>query len=147
MTTTHASAVLIGPKAVLIRGASGAGKSTVAWRLIEAGRQGVLPFARLVGDDRVELEASHGRLLVRPPQNLAGLLEIRALGLRHLDYEPVAVVGLVLDLSSPGPERLPSPEAAQATVEGIVLPRLGAASPETTVSILVAFLRTEALGD
>jgi HPr kinase/phosphorylase len=147
MTTTHASAVLIGPKAVLIRGASGAGKSKVTWRLIEAGRQGVLPFARLVADDRVELEASHGRLLVRPAQNLAGLLEIRALGIRRLDYEPVAVVGLVLDLGSPGPERLPSPEAAQARVEGIVLPRLGAASPETTVSILVAFLRTEALGD
>lgn len=147
MTTTHASAVLIGRKAVVIRGPSGAGKSTVAWRLIEEGRQGLLPFVRLVGDDRVELEASHGRLLVRPAQRLAGLLEIRGLGIRHLAYEPVAVVGLVLDVGPPGPERLPSPEATQASIEGIVLPRLAAASPETAVSILVAFLRTEALGD
>jgi len=146
MTTTHASAVLIGPKAVLIRGASGAGKSTAAWRLIEAGRQGVLPFARLVGDDRVELKARDDRLLVRPAQSLAGLLEIRGLGIRCLDYEPVAVVGLILDLGPPGPERLPFPDAMQTTIEGIVLPRLAAASPEAAVSVLDAFLGTEASG-
>jgi hypothetical protein len=146
MTTTHASAVLIGPKAVLIRGASGAGKSSVAWRLIEAGRKGQLPFARLVGDDRVELETRHGRLLVRPAQSLAGLLEIRGFGIRRLDYEPVAAVGLVLDLGPPAPQRLPSPEAMQTTIEGIVLPRLCVLSPETAVSVLDAFLRTEASG-
>jgi HPr kinase/phosphorylase len=146
MTTTHASAVLIGPKAVLIRGASGAGKSSLAWRLIEAEWQGVLRFARVIGDDRVELEARHGRLLVRPAQGLAGLLEIRGLGIRRLDYEPIAVVGLVLDLCPPGTERLPSPEAMQASIEGILLPRLAVASPETAVSILDAFLRTEASG-
>jgi hypothetical protein len=146
MTTTHASAVLIGPKAALIRGASGAGKSNLAWRLIEAGRQGVLPFARLVGDDRVELQAKNGRLLVRPAQSLAGLLEIRGLGIRRLDYEPVAAVGLVLDLGAPPPERMPEPEALQAIIEGIALPRLAAASPEAAVPLLSAFLRTQPSG-
>jgi HPr kinase/phosphorylase len=146
MTTTHASAVLIGPKAVLIRGASGAGKSAMAWRLIEAGRQGLLPFARLVGDDRVQLEAAHGRLLVRPAEALAGLIEIRGLGIRRLGYEPVAAVGLVLDLAPPGPERLPSPEAAETAIEGVRLPRIAAASPEAALPALFAFLRTEASG-
>jgi hypothetical protein len=146
MTTTHASAVLIGPKAVLIRGASGAGKSGLAWRLIEAGRQRQLPFARLVGDDRVELEARHGRLLVRPAQNLAGLLEIRGVGIRRLDYEPVAVVGLVLDIGPPGPERLPTRAATQVEIDGIQLPRLAAASADDALPTLLAFLRTEASG-
>ena len=147
MTTTHASAVLIGPKAVLIRGSSGAGKSAAAWRLIEAGRAGVLPFGRLVGDDRVELEAVHGRLLVRPAQALAGLLEIRGLGIRRQVFEPAAVVGLVLDIGTPGPERLPEPAETQTAVVGITLPRLAVATADGALAALLAFLRTEMSGN
>jgi HPr kinase/phosphorylase len=146
MTTHHASAVLIGPKAVLIRGPSGIGKSAAAWRLIEAGRQGVLPLARLIGDDRVQLEAVHGHLLVRPAQTIAGLLEIRGLGIRRLPHEVVAVVGLVLDLGAPGAERLPSPAAAAATIDGIWLPRLAVAAPDAALPAILAFLRTETTG-
>ena len=50
-STIHASAVLIGPKAVLIRGPAGAGKSQLVWDLLQAAAQGALPFARLVADD------------------------------------------------------------------------------------------------
>ena len=60
--TIHASAVLAGARAVLIRGPAGAGKSRLALALIEAAQSGLLPFARLVADDRVELQARHGRL-------------------------------------------------------------------------------------
>ena len=98
--TIHASAVLIGAKAVLIRGPSGAGKSRLAFELIKAGRTGALPFARLVADDRAHVEACGGRLLVRPAAALAGLIEMRGLGIRRLAYEPVAVVGLVVDLAA-----------------------------------------------
>src|SRR5690349_19504443 len=127
MTTIHASAVLVGPKAVLIRGASGSGKSRLAVALIEAGRMGALPFARLVGDDRVHVEVRHGRLLVRPAQELAGLIEIRGLGIRRLPFEPLAVVELVVDLGAPG-ARLPDPKEEMATVQGIVVPRLAVAA-------------------
>ena len=48
----HASAVLVGTRAVLIRGPSGAGKSRLAFDLILAGRAGQIPLAVLVGDDR-----------------------------------------------------------------------------------------------
>ena len=65
------------------------------------------PFARLVGDDRIALAAAHGRLLARPAQALAGLIEVRGLGIRRLAHEPVAVVGLVVDLAGPEAERLP----------------------------------------
>ena len=98
--TVHASAVLVGARAVLIRGAPAAGKSALALRLIGAARSGLIPFARLVGDDRVHLEACHGRLLVRPAAALEGLLEVRGLGIRRLPYEPAAVVGLVVDLGA-----------------------------------------------
>src|SRR3569623_3120465 len=97
MSTIHAAAVLPGPHAVLIRGASGSGKSQLAWQLIDA-NAAVIPFARLVADDRAFVAAHHGRLIVRPAPELAGRLEIRGLGIRRLPYEPAAVVGLVVDL-------------------------------------------------
>src|SRR5256714_15619055 len=97
--TVHASAVLAGRRAVLIRGPGGAGKSQPALALLQAADTGLLRFARLVGDDRVPLEVRHGRLLVRPAAALAGLIEVRGLGVRRLDHEPVAVVGLLIDLA------------------------------------------------
>ena len=91
--TLHASAVLVGARAVLIRGPSGSGKSKLARELIESARGNGSGFARLVGDDRVHLETASGRLLVRPAQALAGLLEVRGVGVLRVDHEPVAVVG------------------------------------------------------
>jgi HPr kinase/phosphorylase len=122
LTTIHASAVLVGARAVLIRGPSGAGKSQLALELIEADRRGVILFARLVGDDRVHLEAAGGRLLVRPAPALAGLIELRGLGILRRDHESCAVVGLVVDLDAEGAQRLP--EKRETTIEGIRLPRL-----------------------
>ena len=82
--SVHASAVLVGDRAVLIRGPSGAGKSRLAFDLILAGRAGQIPPAVLVGDDRVHLEHSGGQLVVRPARELAGLIEVRGLGILQL---------------------------------------------------------------
>src|SRR6478735_7393544 len=91
--TIHASAVLIGAKAALIRGPAGSGKSRLVWNLIAAAGHGALPFARLVADDRVHLENRAGRLLASAPQALAGLIEVHGLGIRRIAFEPVAAVG------------------------------------------------------
>ena len=138
--TTHASAVLIGARAVLIRGPSGAGKSRLAFALIQAQVQGLLPFARLVADDRAILEPHHGRLLVRPPPPLAGLIEVRGLGIRRLAFEPVAAVGLVVDLSATDAERLPASEAGQTVISGIILPRLAVAADAAPLPLVAAYL-------
>ena len=132
----HASAVLVGTKAVLIRGPSGAGKSRLAWALLNAG----LPFARLIGDDRVHVEAHDGRLLVRPSATLGGLIEIRGLGVRRLAYEAVAVVGLVVDLAAEDAERLP--DARGAAIDGVTLPRLAVKTGADALSMVQAFLGT-----
>src|ERR1700744_6002201 len=112
----HAAAVLVGTRAVLIRGPSGAGKSRLAFDLIVAGRSGQIPPAILVGDDRVHLEASRGHLLVRPARELAGLIEIRGLGIRRCDFAETAVVDLVVDLAAADGERMPAPEALMASI-------------------------------
>jgi len=140
--TIHASAVLVGAKAALIRGQAGSGKSRLAFDLIDAAAQGALPFARLVGDDRVHVEACAGRLLVRPAATLAGLIEIRGLGIRRLAFEPVATVGLVVDLAAADAERHPAAAAQRATVEGVDLPRLAVAADLAPLPLVLAFLKT-----
>jgi HPr kinase/phosphorylase len=125
--TVHASVVLVGARAVLIRGPAGVGKSSLALRLIQAAEARLLPFARLVADDRAHVEACHGRLLVRPAPRLAGLIEIRGLGIRRLAFESVAIVGLIVDLASESVDRLPQPEQQQAVIAGITLARLAVA--------------------
>jgi HPr kinase/phosphorylase len=138
----HASAVLIGPKAALIRGPAGSGKSRLVWDILQAALSGALPFARLVGDDRVHVEAQAGRLLVRPAPALAGMLEIRGIGIRRLPSEAVAAVGLVVDLAAEDAARLPGPKAGKAMIGGVSLPRLAVAAGEASLPLLVAFLGT-----
>ena len=139
-TTVHASAVLVGARAVLIRGPSGAGKSRLALALIEAARTGTLRFARLVGDDRVHLEPANGRLLVRPAEALAGLIEVRGLGVRRLHHEPHAVVGLVVDLAAADAERLPEAERQHTVIAGVSLPRLAIAAGNEALPAVLAIL-------
>jgi serine kinase of HPr protein (carbohydrate metabolism regulator) len=141
--TIHASAVLIGAKAALIRGPSGAGKSALAWELLEVARTGGLPFARLVADDRVFLETSAGRLLARPAEALAGLIEIRGLGIRRLPHEPVAVVGLVVDLAAPDGARYSTAGADKTVVDGVALPRLAVAPGMQPLPLVLASAHTQ----
>jgi len=139
--TVHASAVLVGAHALLIRGPAGSGKSRLAFKLIEAARSGLLPFARLVADDRVQLEACHGRLLARAPNTLAGLIEIRGLGIRQMAHEPMAVVGGVVDLAAPDAERLPERQP-QVEIGGIFLPLLPIAMGTSPWPSVLAWLTT-----
>jgi serine kinase of HPr protein (carbohydrate metabolism regulator) len=143
-TTIHATAVLVGARAVLIRGPSGAGKSRLALDLIAAAAAGRLRFARLVGDDRVLLEKIGGRLLVRPAATLAGLIEQRGTGIRHLAYEACAVVGLVVDLAAKDAERMP--DKGEIDLEGVTLPRLAVAAEVSALPSLLGLLTLPSSG-
>ena len=138
--TLHATAVLVGAKALLIRGESGSGKSRLALRLIQT-----LPFARLVGDDRVHVDARSGRLLVQPAKELAGLIEVRGLGIQRVAFEPLAVVGWVLDLV-PEADRLPEP-GSQTTISGITLPRFALPAGADPLPAVLAGLERSGRGN
>jgi HPr kinase/phosphorylase len=140
--TVHASAVLIGDRAVLVRGPSGAGKSRLVLELIWAGQAGPLDAAMLVGDDRVHLEARDGRLWVRPAPELAGLIEVRGLGIRRLDHAASALVGWVVDLDAPDADRLPAPAALRTVINGVELPRLPVGAGFNALPLVVAALTT-----
>lgn len=149
--TVHASCVLVGEQGVLIRGASGAGKSHLAFALILAGRTGAIPPTLLVADDRVMLErradpqsAGGGdRLVAFTPPPLAGLIEIRGLGIRRLPYAAQATIALVVDLGAQDSARMPSDESLSVEMDGIILPRLPAFSGGDIVQQVLALLLTE----
>ena len=123
VATVHASCVVVGEAGILLRGQSGSGKSTVARELVDvAGRHGL--FARLVGDDRVCLSSHGGRVLAKPHPSLAGLLEIRGVGLALVEYEAACRLRLVLDLSAVEPARLPKPMELSTELVGVTLPRV-----------------------
>ena len=110
-TTIHATAVLCGARAVLIRGPAGAGKSQLAMALIDAAATGLIRFARLIG-------------------------------IRRVACEPVAVVGLVVDLAAGDAERLPSPPQTVATLAGITVPRIAVGAGRDPFPSVIAALRT-----
>ncbi len=140
--TIHASAVLVGARAVLIRGPSASGKSRLALELIEAGRAGALLLARLVADDRVHLVPAGGRLLALPAAALAGLIEVRGVGLLRVAHEPSAVVGLVVDLAATDAARLPEPDKRKIDIGGIVLPRLAVAPGAAALPLVLASINS-----
>jgi HPr kinase/phosphorylase len=95
----HATCLMVGGKGVLLLGPSGTGKSDLALRLIDEG-------ARLVADDRVELYLARGRLQARAPKSIAGLMEVRGLGVVALPFAPSASLALAVRLGT-AEKRLP----------------------------------------
>jgi hypothetical protein len=67
------------------------------------------------------------------------LIEVRGLGIRRLDHEPMAVVGLVVDLAADDAGRLPG--GAETVICGISLPRLAVAGGVEACYPLLARLR------
>lgn len=141
--TVHGSVVLVGPRAILMRGPAGAGKSHLVLQTLAAAETGLFRFARLVADDRVMLAAAHGRLIARPAPELAGLLEVRGLGIRRVAYEPMAVVTLVCDLADQHAQRMPDGSDSTTVIEGITLPRLSVPAGVDPLLIVAAALETE----
>lgn len=140
--SVHASAVKVGTLAVLIRGPSGSGKSRLAFDLIMAGRAGVVERAVLVGDDRVHLATVGGEIEVRPAPVLAGLIEIRGLGIRRCDFVDRAAIGLVVDLDAEDAERLPAADSLKTTISGVELPRIPVGRGYSPLPLVVAALTT-----
>jgi NAD(P)-dependent dehydrogenase (short-subunit alcohol dehydrogenase family) len=97
----HASCVAIRGKGVLLIGASGAGKSALALQLIDTG-------AKLVADDRCDLSARGGKLIAAAPVSIAGLMELRGIGIVQMPYAKSIGVVLAVKLGK-SRERLPPP--------------------------------------
>lgn len=87
----------------MLRGPSGGGKSDLALRLIGDG-------GMLVTDDRCDIFVIDNTVMASPPPEIAGMLEVRGLGVYRLDYLKNAPVVLIVDLvAEDAVDRLPEP--------------------------------------
>jgi HPr kinase/phosphorylase len=120
----HGTCVSIGGEGVLILGDSGAGKSSLALRLIDEpgyGISGLLQRGELVADDQVVVTREAGGLVATAPAALRGKLEIRGLGIVSLATLPSAALSLVVKLQDhPAIERLPNGRSFD--ILGLALP-------------------------
>ena len=118
----HASCVVIRESGILIRGASGSGKSSFASVLLAQARAAG-EFAAWVADDRVLVTHHGNRLLGAPHPAIAGRFEARGLGILSEPHEPRAVLRLLVDLKD-YTERLPEQDELTTMVDGVALQRL-----------------------
>lgn len=130
----HASCVAAGTGGVLILGHSGQGKSDLALRLIDRG-------ARLVADDRCDIWFERGRLWCRPPDSLAGKIEVRGIGVIERPWTAPVPLALAVRLSDRY-DRMPAVNQIEV-VGGHPLPALllSAFEASAPIKILVALDR------
>ena len=146
-TNIHAGCVLLGhagdafgapwDAGVLLLGDSGAGKSDLALRLIERG-------AVLVADDRCELFLRDEALWARAPAVLAGLIELRGVGIVALPHAAEARIALAVQLVAreavprlPEPTRFVPPEILGVS-SGLWPPLIALASFEASAPAKIA---------
>jgi len=128
----HASAVAVAGRGLLITGASGTGKTTLALEMIAFG-------ATLVGDDRIRIQARGDQLMLSAAPSLAGLAEVRGFGLARFEASPPVPLALIADLDQSEPERLP-PVRSQ-TLSGIACRVILCKGKPGLAAILTCLLR------
>ena len=121
----HATALSLGGVAVLVRGASGAGKSDLALRCL-ALAPGPLVSERfeLIADDQVHMTLRDRVLIASCPPTIHGLIEVRGVGIIRVEPAVPAPVRLIVDLVAPGAvPRLPD-DTGRVSISGIEIPHL-----------------------
>ncbi len=126
---------------VLIEGTSGAGKTSVALGLLEAGQRQNLDCA-FVCDDQAILSVAAGKLNASAPETISGLVELHGYGITEIEYKPKCTVELVARLvEEADKERMPDP--FEADFLGINLPmlKLPRRHENQSVRIILAWLK------
>lgn len=137
MTALHQfTAVSVKGRGLLIEGAPGSGKSSLALALIDRG-------AMLVGDDGVALAAMDGRLFASPAPATAGLLEVRNVGLVPMPFLDRAAIALVIALDPEAPRFIDAAEERELLGVMVPMVRLW---PDSPVLALRAELALEQYG-
>ncbi|WP_152493611.1 HPr kinase/phosphorylase [Roseovarius sp. THAF27] len=130
--TLHATAVAIDSRAVLIRGASGSGKSGLALQLLAMG-------AGLVADDRTVVWAEGGTLWADAPDTIRGQIEARGVGILRPGAVGPVPVALIVDMDTVETARLPEDRAV--VMMGVSLPVLNKSESAHFSAAVAVYLR------
>ena len=134
--THHGTAIALAGTAVLIRGASGSGKSDLALRCLALAPTALTAVpAMLVADDYVTVTRTGDRLIAEAPATIRGKLEVRGLGIVTVPCQDSAELVLVADLVAPEQiERFPDP-TPEVELGGVKLPLLHIAPFEASAPV------------
>ena len=117
----HATGLVLDTTGLILRGVSGAGKSLLALELLDEwetrGRT-----AKLVSDDRIDIEATPKGLVMHAPKSIEGLIELRGRGIVSRPFVSRAPLHLVVDLVDTL-ERMVEEDALVTELEGMSLAR------------------------
>jgi HPr kinase/phosphorylase len=132
----HGTCVAFGRRAVLLRGAPGAGKSDLALRFMALPAEGALE-PTLVADDQVFVEPrADGTLLVSPPESIAGKIEMRGVGIVDVPYLAQAQLVLICDLvDAKDVPRMPASPLERTVIAGVAIPILKLAPFEASAPL------------
>ncbi len=128
----HASCVAVGPRAVLIRGGSGRGKSGLALQLMAMG-------AVLVSDDRTRLWRVDETLFADAPDTIRGRIEARGVGILRVPSCGPVPVTLLVDMDRTATDRLP--QTMKESIMGVTLPRVENAAHVHFPAALLLYLK------
>ncbi len=145
LENVHGTAIALGGKAALIRGAPGSGKSDLALRCLAVAPTALIPCpAALIADDRVDVRRASDRIVAEAPATIRGKLEVRGLGVLSVPCTPSAELVLIADLTTLDRiERLPDP-APMTELLGVRLPLIYLApfTASAPVKLLLALAQT-----
>lgn len=132
--TIHATSVAIDGLGVLILGPSGSGKSDLALRLIDRG-------AVLISDDYTIASAKDDALILDAPANIAGMMEIRHLGIVEMPYVSAVPARLAISLDA-SPHRMPDTDT-EITIAAVSVPliTLAGLEPSSPIKVELALKR------
>lgn len=131
----HGTCVALGPRAALLRGESGSGKSDLALRFLALPGEGDFR-PRLVADDQVCIDVEDGQAFASAPETLAGLIEVRGLGIAEMPFVAAAPLVLVCDLGpSDTVPRMPPDPWDRMLLAGVAIAALRLSAFETSAPL------------
>jgi HPr kinase/phosphorylase len=117
----HATGLVLDKTGIVFRGPSGTGKSVLALELMDEWEARGLD-AKLVSDDRIDIEATKTGLVMYAPKAIEGLVELRGRGIVSRPFVAKASVHLVVDMVATL-ERMVEEDALETELEGVTVPR------------------------
>lgn len=118
----HGTAVVIGTTGLILIGASGSGKSSMAIRLMAGARRSG-HLALLLSDDQVFVESVNGRAVAGAPETIKGRIELYGSGIGQAETIDSAVLHLALQpVAADSANRIPEENQCWQPMRGVVLP-------------------------